>query len=67
MAIDINPLQNPHVKGKVVQPAAGKYDITAKGTIISDSQLVKEFIIRGWQWGGRWRSSKDYQHFEKKN
>ena len=67
MAIDINPLQNPHVKGKSIQPLMGKYDVKMKGTILRDSKLVHEFVKRGWQWGGRWRSSKDYQHFEKKN
>lgn len=67
LAIDINPLQNPHIKGKTVTPASGKYDVKVNGTILKDSRLVKEFNKRGWQWGGRWRSSKDYQHFEKKN
>jgi hypothetical protein len=67
MAIDINPLQNPHIKGKTVQPQKGKYDPKIRGTILRDSKLVNEFVKRGWQWGGRWRSSKDYQHFEKKN
>ena len=67
MAIDINPLQNPHIKGKVIQPDKGKYNVNASGTIIRDSKLVKEFVKRAWQWGGRWKSSKDYQHFEKKN
>ena len=67
MAIDINPFQNPHIKGEVVSPSKGKYNIDVSGTILKDSKLVKEFVKRGWQWGGRWRSSKDYQHFEKKN
>lgn len=67
LAIDINPLQNPHVKGKSIRPASGKYDPKIRGTVIRDSRLVKEFVKHGWQWGGRWRSSKDYQHFEKKN
>ena len=67
MAIDINPLQNPHVKGNVLNPIKGKYEIMARGTIIRDSKLVNEFVKRGWQWGGRWKSSKDYQHFEKKS
>jgi hypothetical protein len=67
MAIDINPIQNPHIKGKVIQPPNAKYDPKVKGTILRDSEIVKEFIKRGWQWGGRWKSSKDYQHFEKKN
>ncbi|HCY77229.1 MAG TPA: hypothetical protein DHV28_15015 [Ignavibacteriales bacterium] len=67
MAIDINPVQNPHIKRNIIEPANGKYDIKKKGTILRDSKLVQEFVKRGWQWGGRWRSSKDYQHFEKKN
>jgi peptidoglycan LD-endopeptidase CwlK len=67
MAIDINPIQNPHIKGKDIQPRIGKYDVKQEGTIVRDSIIVKEFVNRGWQWGGRWRSSKDYQHFEKKN
>ncbi len=67
LAIDINPLQNPHIKGKTIQPSSGKYDTKSKGTILRDSKLVNEFVKCGWQWGGRWRSSKDYQHFEKKN
>jgi hypothetical protein len=67
MAIDINPIQNPQIKGKVIQPPNAKYDSKVKGTILRDSEVVKEFIKRGWQWGGRWKSSKDYQHFEKKN
>ena len=66
LAIDINPLQNPHIKGKSVQPFAGKYELDKPGTILRDSKLVAEFRKRGWEWGGRWKSSKDYQHFEKK-
>jgi len=67
LAIDINPVQNPHIKGKVIHPLTGKYEPRISGTILRDSELVNEFVKRGWQWGGRWRSSKDYQHFEKKN
>lgn len=65
LAIDINPMQNPHIKrGKVTSPNT-TYDPNADGTIVKDSRLVKEFLKRGWQWGGFWKSSKDYQHFEK--
>lgn len=67
LAIDINPMQNPHIKRNIVQPVNGKYDIKATGTILKNSKIVQEFRKRGWQWGGTWRSSKDYQHFEKKN
>jgi len=27
--------------------------------------VVKTFIRLGWDWGGNWKSLKDYQHFEK--
>jgi hypothetical protein len=65
LAIDINPLLNPQYKHKSVFPPKGKYDPHKPGTILSGSELVKEFQKRGWQWGGYWQSSKDYQHFEK--
>lgn len=67
LAIDINPIQNPHIKRNLIQPSNAKYDIKAAGTILKNSRIVQEFKKRGWQWGGTWRSSKDYQHFEKKN
>ena len=65
LAIDINPLLNPQYKHQSVFPPKGKYDAKKPGTILSGSELVKEFQKRGWQWGGYWHSSKDYQHFEK--
>ncbi|HYA17998.1 MAG TPA: M15 family metallopeptidase [Bryobacteraceae bacterium] len=68
-AIDINPLTNPYVKGTTVLPPAGRQylDRTAAhpGSILENSQIVKEFESRGWTWGGRWSDRKDYQHFEK--
>jgi len=67
LAVDINPVQNPHIKRNIVQPVNGKYDINSAGTILKNSRIVQEFRKRGWQWGGTWRSSQDYQHFEKKN
>jgi len=65
LAIDINPLQNPHIKGKLIMPSKASYNLKTPGTIFRNSQLVKEFTKLGWQWGGYWKSSKDYQHFEK--
>lgn len=67
LAIDINPMQNPHIKNGTSKPVNAKYDINEPGTILKGSRIVNEFKKRGWQWGGTWRSSKDYQHFEKKN
>ena len=66
LAIDINPALNPYIKNGSSLPENCIYDTTKAGTILADSELVKEFKRRGWQWGGDWKSLKDYQHFEKK-
>lgn len=65
LAIDINPLQNPLIKRNHISPSRAFYNEKVPGTILKNSKLVKEFQNRGWQWGGRWKSSKDYQHFQK--
>lgn len=66
IAIDINPFQNPQIKNGKTSPASAEYDLKAKGTIKPNSFIIKAFKRRGWQWGGDWISTKDYQHFEKK-
>ena len=74
MAIDINPLQNPCVKprrdGSIkVQPQAGRKYIDRQKAypykITKDDLCYRLFLAHGFSWGGNWRSSKDYQHFEK--
>ena len=74
MAIDINPLQNPCVKprrdGNIkVQPQAGRKYIDRQKAypykITKDDLCYRLFLAHGFSWGGNWRSSKDYQHFEK--
>ena len=73
MAIDINPLFNPCVrtkKGKTsVEPAAAQpYANRTKQfahKITKNDLCYQLFIQHGFIWGGNWRSSKDYQHFEK--
>jgi hypothetical protein len=68
-AIDINPLTNPYVKNTHVLPKAGaKYTdrTTSHQGMIKKADLVyRAFVDKGWQWGGNWKSLKDYQHFEK--
>lgn len=64
-AIDVNPVQNPYVKGKLVLPPGAKYDPDAPGTLTADHPVTKAFLARGWEWGGNWKTLKDYQHFEK--
>lgn len=65
-AIDINPVQNPYirVRGKPLPPGSA-YRPAYRGTVLADSPLTREFLSRGWTWGGRWTTMKDYQHFEK--
>jgi len=64
-AIDINPIQNPYIKGNIVLPPGAVYDPTIPGTLTSGSPIVKTFMRLGWTWGGNWKSLKDYQHLEK--
>jgi poly-gamma-glutamate synthesis protein (capsule biosynthesis protein) len=69
-AIDINPIQNPYVKGNTTLPAAGRnFDSPEErahnhsGMIGDGDAVVEAFEKIGWKWGGNWKSAKDYQHF----
>jgi hypothetical protein len=67
LAVDVNPFQNPYHKGDVVLPElATSYlergDVRA-GMIRPDGPVVRAFASIGWQWGGDYRSLKDYMHF----
>jgi D-alanyl-D-alanine carboxypeptidase len=66
-AIDINPVQNPWVRGGDVRPPAGvDYVDRAKqapGMLHDGDAVVAVFKSIGWKWGGRFRTAKDYQHF----
>lgn len=69
LAIDINPLQNPHVVGNTASPKEGADYIDRsnirKGMITEGDDLYNAFTRRGFSWGGHWKNP-DYQHFEKK-
>ena len=64
-AIDVNPVQNPYVRGSTVEPHAGRayLDRSARRPGMAEGLLVQAFAAEGWRWGGTWSSSKDYQHF----
>lgn len=66
-AIDVNTVENPYVHGGLVEPPAGRAYLDRsrrrRGMAVEGSVLVRAFEAVGWHWGGRWRSSKDYQHF----
>jgi hypothetical protein len=66
-AIDVDPLENPYVfEGAVLPPRGRRYldrgDVRP-GMAVRGGQLVLAFAAVGWQWGGRWPGSPDYQHF----
>ena len=64
LAIDINPLRNPFAHRTGNRPAGAVRDPRVAGTL-SDTSLVVRFLRhRGWIWGGRWPSGRDWQHFE---
>ena len=77
LAIDINPLYNPCVKRRSdgtlwVQPAIVGLTLTARKfrtcyrlPPAGNDLCYRLFKAHGFQWGGDWRTTKDYQHFEK--
>lgn len=75
MAVDINPRINPCVTPENVTPKNGaKYALRdpdqCQGKykdymIQKDDWIYTLFKSRGFQWGGDWKTIKDYQHFER--
>ena len=72
MAIDINPLYNPYVRQRggrtLVEPSnAQPYADRSKDfpyKIVKGDLCYRLFKKYGFTWGGDWKNSKDYQHFE---
>lgn len=66
-AIDVNPVQNPYLIGRVTEPTAGtgfeNRAVVRPGMAVRDGVLVSAFTSVGWYWGGRWSATPDYQHF----
>ena len=66
-AIDVNTIENPYVQGARVSPPSGRGYVDRSnhraGMAVEGGVLVRAFDSVGWHWGGRWTSSKDYQHF----
>lgn len=73
MAVDINPLYNPYVKvlsdRTIVAPKAAAEYVDRNGPfpykIERHDICCKLFLEHGFEWGGDYKSIKDYQHFEK--
>ena len=73
LAVDINTLYNPYYKDRrngtrFVQPStARKYCDRTKSfpyKIEPGDLCVRLFTEAGFEWGGNWKSCKDFQHFE---
>ena len=68
LAVDINTLYNPYVKGEHVEPSTAKeYTDRSKNfpyKIERGDLCFRLFAEHGFEWGGDWKSLKDYQHFE---
>lgn len=66
-AIDLNPVQNPYVKGSTVEPPAGRAYLDRRdvrpGMVVPGGAVVRAFAAIGWEWGGNFRTLRDYQHF----
>jgi hypothetical protein len=67
LAVDVNPFQNPYLKGDLVLPElASAYKDRSRqrpGMILPGGPVVRAFASTGWGWGGSWQSLKDLQHF----
>jgi hypothetical protein len=63
-AIDVNPVENPYIRGSTVSPPAGRAYLDRSrerpGMAVVDGVLVRTFAAAGWKWGA---SFGDYQHF----
>ena len=70
LAIDLNTRYNPYVTSRGVSPkngAAYAYDRDRRDIpykIDHQDLAYRLFREEGFSWGGDWRYSKDYQHFE---
>jgi len=66
-AIDVNTVENPFVTPTHVSPPAGVayVDRTQQlpGMIHLHDEVWWAFRAIGWEWGGRWQGTIDYQHF----
>jgi len=67
-AIDLNPIENPYVtsSGYVSPPAGAPFARRSRhrpGMVHRGGPALAAFAAAGWEWGGNWAGTKDYQHF----
>jgi hypothetical protein len=64
-AVDINPIQNPYLRGEVVLPPEGsafadRSDV--RPGMLTRPGPVEHFDAIGWAWGGDWSTLEDHMH-----
>ncbi|MBQ0105397.1 MAG: M15 family metallopeptidase [Armatimonadetes bacterium] len=72
LAVDINTLYNPYYKKtdtkEIIEPLEGAPFVDRTKDFpykIDHNDLAyRLFTAKGFEWGGDWKKSKDYQHFE---
>ncbi len=69
LAIDLNPIRNPYVRGARVLPPEGLGWVDRRlyhpAMIRPGDAVTAAFAAVGWRWGGDFASLADYQHFER--
>ena len=67
-AVDINPFQNPFVRGDLVLPELASAYLDRSdvrpGMILPGDEVVAAFAAIGWHWGGTW-AQPDLMHFSR--
>jgi len=69
-AVDLNPLQNPILRGSYLDPPGSGAWLRRDRYLIGMAHpegAVRAFTTAGFRWGGQWRSLKDYMHFSPTN
>lgn len=64
LALDLNPWRNPFEHRRGTRPTGAVRRPSLPGTLSDTSLAVRFLRRRGWWWGGRWASGRDWQHFE---
>lgn len=65
-AIDVNPQQNPMIRGTYLDPPHSGTWLARQHYwpgMVHAAGAVRAFTDNGFAWGGRWTSLKDYMHF----
>jgi hypothetical protein len=69
-AIDINPFQNPMIRGRSISPAGSAFYLQRSRYLIGmvhPEGAARAFLGNDFYWGGTWSSLKDYMHFSLSN